>query len=200
MVRIAVAEDEREFRDTCAGFIRRYCEENGVQAEVTVFEDGMDLLDCQEEKGEIWDILFRQNKSTGWTKEDRARLSYAATSAGIAIDYTGTGFPHPLGYCLTLTRGIPHGEACAVFEGAFLTYNRLTDAGTVRTDRLAEALGTTVEEMIERIPEKSGIHLSIDPEEREALIDRVSGAGNYANSPYVISRGEMSDIFKRLFG
>ena len=23
MVRIAVAEDEREFRDTCAGFIRR---------------------------------------------------------------------------------------------------------------------------------------------------------------------------------
>ena len=39
MVRIAVAEDEREFRDTCAGFIRRYCEENGVQAEVTVFED-----------------------------------------------------------------------------------------------------------------------------------------------------------------
>ena len=58
MVRIAVEEDEREFRDACAGFIRRYCEENGVQAEVTVFEDGMDLLDCQEEKGETWDILF----------------------------------------------------------------------------------------------------------------------------------------------
>ena len=149
---------------------------------------------------EIWDILFRQDKTAGWTKEDRARLSYAATSAGIAIDYTGTGFPHPLGYCLTLTRGTPHGEACAIFEGAFLTYNRLTDAGTVRTDRLAEALGTTVEEMIERIPEKSGIHYSIGPEEREALIDRVAGAGNYANSPYVISRGEMSDIFKRLFG
>ncbi len=149
---------------------------------------------------EIWDILFRQNKSTGWTKEDRARLSYAACAAGIAIDYTGTGFPHPLGYSLTLTRGIPHGEACAIFEGAFLTYNRLTDAGTVRTDKLAEALGTTVEEMIERIPEKSGIHLSIGPEEREALIDRVSGAGNYTNSPYVISRGEMSDIYKRLFG
>ena len=54
--------------------------------------------------------------------------------------------------------------------------------------------------MIERIPEKSGIHYSIGPEEREALIDRVAGAGNYANSPYVISRGEMSDIFARLFG
>ena len=40
----------------------------------------------------------------------------------------------------------------------------------------------------------------LSPEEREALIDRVAGAGNFANSPYVISRGEMSDIFKRLFG
>lgn len=58
MVRIAIAEDDREFREKCASFIRRYCEENGVQAEVTVFEDGMDLLDRQEEKGETWDILF----------------------------------------------------------------------------------------------------------------------------------------------
>ncbi len=149
---------------------------------------------------EIWDILFRQNKSAGWTKEDRSRLSLAACAAGIAIDYTGTGFPHPLGYSLTLTRGIPHGEACAVFEGAFLCYNRLTDTGSIRIDTLADTLGTTPEEMIERIPEKSGVTLRIDPEEREALIDRVAGAGNYANSPYEISRGEMSDIYKRLFG
>lgn len=149
---------------------------------------------------EIWDVLFRQNKSTGWTAEDRRRLSYAATSAGIAIDYTGTGFPHPLGYCLTLSRGFPHGEACAVFEGAYLGYNRLSDIGSIRIETLAEAMGTTPEEMIERIPEKSGIRLTIDPEEREMLIDRVAGAGNFANSPYVISRGEMSDIFKRLFG
>ena len=148
---------------------------------------------------EIWDILFRQDKTTDWTAEDRERLSYAATAAGVAIDYTSTGFPHPLGYALTLSRGIPHGEACAIFEGAYLTYNRLTDAGTLRTDRLAETVGATPEEMIGRIPEKSGIRLSIGPEEREALIDRVAGAGNYANSPYVISRGEMSDIFKRLF-
>ena len=149
---------------------------------------------------EIWDILFRQDKTTGWTKEDRERLSYAACAAGVAIDYTGTGFPHPLGYALTLTRGTPHGEACAIFEGAYLSYNRLTETGTQRIDALSAALGTTPEEMIERIPEKSGIRLTIGPEEREALIDRVAGAGNYANSPYVISRGEMSDIFARLFG
>ena len=150
--------------------------------------------------GEIWDILFRQDKSTGWTKEDRERLSHAACAAGIAIDYTGTGFPHPLGYALTLTRGTPHGFACALFEGAYLSYNRISEAGRAREDKLAEAIGADVNDMIERIPAKPGFTYSIGPEEREKLIDRVAGAGNYANSPYVISRGEMSDIFARLFG
>ena len=148
---------------------------------------------------EIWDVLFRQNK-TEFTSEDRERLMYAATAAGVAIDYTGTGFPHPLGYSITLTRGIPHGCACAIFEGAFLRYNMITSEGRRRAAALAQAMGTTADEMIERIPEKNGIDLKIDEDEREELIDRVAGAGNYANSPYVISRGEMSDIYKRLFG
>ena len=41
--------------------------------------------------------------------------------------------------------------------------------------------------------------LMTDLEKAEELIDLVAGAGNYANSPYVISRGEMSDIYRRLF-
>ena len=152
---------------------------------------------------EIWDVLFRGADAVEgeeYSAKQRERLSYAACAAGIAIDHTGTGFPHPLGYSLTLTRGIPHGYACAIFEGAFLSYNRITAVGRRRAAALANALGTTVEEMTEKIPEKSGIHLHIEPEEREELIDRVAGAGNYANSPYVISRGEMSDIYTRLFG
>jgi len=148
---------------------------------------------------EIWDVLFREAPSE-YTPEHRARLAYAATAAGIAIDYTGTGFPHPLGYSITLTRGIPHGSACAVFEGEFLRYNMRTDTGSKRAYALADALGTTVDEMIDRIPRLSRIDLKIDTAEREELIDRVAGAGNYANSPYVISRSEMSDIYRKLFG
>lgn len=152
---------------------------------------------------EVWDVIFRgadSNGSDGYTPRQRERLAYAATAGGIAIDYTGTGFPHPLGYSLTLTRGIPHGKACAIFEGAYIKYNMITDEGRRLAKELASAVGTTADEMIEEIPKKSGIALVIeDKEEREELIDRVAGAGNYANSPYVISRGEMSDIYKRLF-
>ncbi len=156
---------------------------------------------------EIWDVLFNKRygegdlDAGGYTKSQRERLQNAACAAGIAIDYTGTGFPHPLGYSLTLTRGIPHGRACAVFEGAYIQYNMLTAVGDKKIRALADRLGTTPEDMIRRIPEMSGLlDLEINAEEREEFIDRVAGAGNYANSPYVITRGEMSDIYSRIFG
>lgn len=154
---------------------------------------------------EIWGVIFRGEDMCGdeYTMAARERLAYAACAAGIAIDCTGTGFPHPLGYSITLTRGIPHGNACAVFEGAYLTYNMLTEEGSEKIKKLADYLETTPEEMAELIPQKSGVREKIGkiPEsEREELIDRVAGAGNYQNSPYVISRGEMSDIYARIFG
>lgn len=150
---------------------------------------------------EIWDVIFEGNGAGrfGFTETARERLMYAATAAGIAIDYTGTGFPHPLGYSITLTRGIPHGRACAIFEGAYLSYNMKTERGREKIERLAVHLGTTPDEMIARIPEMSGVELKISAEEREELIDRVASAGNYQNSPYVISRAEMSDIYTSLF-
>lgn len=156
---------------------------------------------------DIWDILANgkyadgEKDAGGFTKVQREKLQNAACAAGIAIDYTGTGFPHPLGYSLTLTRGIPHGRACAIFEGAYLRYNMLTAAGEAKIGKLAAHLDTTPDEMIRRIPEMSGLtDLSLEAAEREELIDRVADAGNYANSPYVITRGEMSDIYTRLFG
>ncbi len=150
---------------------------------------------------EIWHVIFEgeDSEGMGFSDKQRERLMYAACAAGIAIDYTGTGFPHPLGYSITLTRGIPHGRACAVFEGAFLSYNMLTPLGRAKIEALASHIGTTPEEMIKQIPEKSGVNLKISADEREELIERVSAAANYSNSPYIISRGEMSDIYKRLF-
>lgn len=155
---------------------------------------------------EVWDVLFLDKDGAGerdgggFTPKQRQRLAYAATAAGVAISYTGTGFPHPLGYSLTLTYGIPHGKACAIFEGAYIRYNRLNRVGRNAIDELAVAMDTTVEEMSLRIPEMSGLtDLTMTAEVAEELIDLVADAGNYANSPYVISRGEMSDIYRRLF-
>jgi len=154
---------------------------------------------------EVWDVIFcdadnqGEKDAGGFTKIQRERLLYAACAAGVAISYTGTGFPHPLGYSITLMHGVPHGKACALFTGAFIAYNSLHPVGSARLERLAAHLGTTTDAMKKQIPTMADVHITMTAQEAEDLIDLVADARNYANSPYEISRGEMSDIYRRLF-
>ncbi len=52
--------------------------------------------------------------------EQRDALYEASILGGLAINTTGTCFPHNVGYYLTETYGIPHGFASAVFMPAML--------------------------------------------------------------------------------
>jgi alcohol dehydrogenase class IV len=54
----------------------------------------------------------------------REKLYCASIYGGLAINVTGTCFPHAMGYLLTETFGIPHGTACAVFQKDFYEYNK----------------------------------------------------------------------------
>lgn len=47
--------------------------------------------------------------------EMREAIYYASIFAGLAINITGTCFPHSLGYVLTEDFNIPHGKACTAF-------------------------------------------------------------------------------------
>ena len=71
--------------------------------------------------------VFRQMAANGCrdlSYETREILYNASIYGGLAINVTGTCFPHTMGYLLTETFGIPHGTACAVFQRAFLEYNK----------------------------------------------------------------------------
>lgn len=95
MIRIAVAEDDRAFRDTCTGYIKRYCAEKKVDAQVFEFEDGMDLLEDQEAKGKSFDILFldvQMKHLDGFytagkirEKDDQAVIVFITTLAQYAV-------------------------------------------------------------------------------------------------------------------
>ncbi|MCL2096416.1 MAG: iron-containing alcohol dehydrogenase [Oscillospiraceae bacterium] len=54
----------------------------------------------------------------------REELMLGSFYGGVAINTTGTGFPHPMGYNLTLINGLPHGFACALFIGEFLELHK----------------------------------------------------------------------------
>lgn len=55
MVRIAVVEDEKESQEQLVSYVSRYEKEAEQKFEVTVFSDGMDIV---ENYHPVWDIIF----------------------------------------------------------------------------------------------------------------------------------------------
>ena len=71
--------------------------------------------------------IFKAVAEKGWEDLDyptREALYCASIYGGLAINVTGTCFPHTMGYLLTENFGIPHGLACAVFQKDFYAYNK----------------------------------------------------------------------------
>ena len=145
----------------------------------------------------IWEVLTQMPDE--FTEEHRDMLCYASCAAGAAISITGTGFPHPLGYSLTMLAGIPHGRACAVFHGDYIEYNMKTERGAEKLNALAAALGTKPKLMAEFLPGLADVDITLTEEEIKTYVDLIKGAKNYTNSPYVLNEDEMLDIYKKHF-
>ncbi len=82
---VAVVDDERPFSDRLQSFIARYAAENGIEAEVTCFEDGIDIADDFRSK---WDIIFLDIQMAHMNGLDTARHIRACDSDVIIIFVT----------------------------------------------------------------------------------------------------------------
>jgi len=145
----------------------------------------------------IWEII--KDDPEEYTASMHESLLIASCAAGIAISITGTGFPHPLGYSLTMLDGIPHGRACAVFDGDYIRFNLLTPIGAERLERFAEHLETTISAIAETLPRLANVKLSFSEDDIIKRVGLISSAKNYSNSPYVITEEEMTDIYRSHF-
>lgn len=145
----------------------------------------------------IWSII--KNDPDEFTEEMHEILLCASCAAGIAISITGTGFPHPLGYSLTMLHGIPHGRACAIFDGDFIKYNMRSEEGKNRLIKFANAIGDDIGIIAEKLPELAKINLHLSSDAILDHVDLVAEARNYFNSPYVISKREMIEIYRSHF-
>ncbi len=154
----------------------------------------------------LWELLtthdFRptDRDAAGLTEEERLASMEAAACGGLAIKVTGTGFPHPLGYGITLRYGIPHGRACGAFIGVYVICNLLTDEGEKRLNRFAEALGVTPDMIGAVIPAIADVNLALSKEEIASMAEKVAGAKNYRNAPYALTDEEAVVVLNELFG
>ena len=145
----------------------------------------------------IWDII--KNDPEEYTHSMHERLLCASCAAGIAISVTGTGFPHPLGYSLTMLDGIAHGAACAVFDGDYIEYNMRNPIGKARLEEFAEYINADLDELISRLPKLSGVSFSFSKQEIERRVSLIIDAKNYVNSPYILSKEEINEIYEKHF-
>ena len=144
----------------------------------------------------------------------REELMLGSLCGGVAINTTGTCFPHPLSYNITLIHGVPHGKACALFLGELLDIheNVIKSGGVgldnpdllpqlkINMDEIYEALGVPVEKVIETITKLSDYHEKFDDETLKFYVSKTKTAKNFAASFKKISEEEMLEIYKKCVG
>lgn len=150
----------------------------------------------------ILGVLNDYVKTGSFGESAREKLMNASCAGGIAINTTGTGFPHPLGYNLTMFRGVPHGLACAYFTGKHIEYTRKSPLGVILTGEFADRVGYSLSDIADItlcLAKQFTEKITLTDDEIELYVNTTGGASNYKNNPYTINASEMKDIYRALF-
>ncbi len=115
-------------------------------------------------------------------EETREMLYEASLFAGLALNITGTCFPHTVGYVLTDDFGVAHGRACASFLPEFIEVadTHMREKASV----MFGLLGTDKAELCALITELADVNISITEEQLEKYKNRwTSPVKNFIRTP-----------------
>ena len=132
------------------------------------------------------------------TDDQYAQLYDASILAGLAINTTGTCFPHNVGYYLTETFDVPHGFACAIFLPEL--FERVSAYDPAYADDFFAACGTSevaLVRLIKRCLPKYGIHMSAD--EIDAALPRWENNGSVKNTRADVDAASIREMLLSMF-
>ena len=113
---------------------------------------------------------------------DFENLYIASIYAGLAINISGTDFPHTVGYHLTESYGISHGKACAVFMPELLLRAKKYCPEKLRT--ILETIDTDIETLSHAVSALADVSVRISREEASCISLRwKSGVKNFDRTP-----------------
>ena len=129
----------------------------------------------------------------------RTDLLTGAMMGGICIAHSGTGYPHPMGYNLSLYRGVPHGTACAVFEGEYL--RRQASASKEMFSDFMRLAGLP-HELPDKMTELAGQMPHLTTDEIAKYANLIAGAKNFANSIGAVAADadSIAYLYRETFG
>ena len=128
----------------------------------------------------------------------RRQLYEASILGGLAINTTGTCFPHNVGYYLTENYGVPHGFACATFLPAMLECVRGYDAAYAAA--FYEEVGTSEGALVGLIRScLPDFGICMSAEEVEAALPRWKDNGSVKNTRANVTVEDVKDLLELLF-
>ena len=129
----------------------------------------------------------------------RRQLYEASILGGLAINTTGTCFPHNVGYYLTEAHGVPHGFASAMFLPEMLALAREWDEAYLCS--FCAEVGTGEQELadlVERCVPSYRIHM--DEDGLEAILPRWENNGSVQNTRADVTTETIRRILLNKFG
>jgi alcohol dehydrogenase class IV len=148
----------------------------------------------------LWpNLLFlRDHKGVTPTEPQREQLYFGSLWAGLTLNLSGTGFPHPAGYPLSTNKGIPHGKASAVFLPDFIKHN--APAASSLTKLLLSVLGCDLETFCASIFALASLDkLRLTANEIEEYSASLEGRHNLENAVVPSTCEEIKTVYEKLF-
>lgn len=146
--------------------------------------------------------VFRAFAENGFENIDydtREKLYCASIYGGLAINVTGTCFPHTMGYLLTERYSIPHGTACAVFQEEFYKYNK--EVVPELAAEYLERIGCTEEEYFALIKQLTPpCDITITEDVIAESHGRWINNGSIQKCQGTVTADMVDDILRRCFG
>lgn len=142
--------------------------------------------------------MFGKLKDFNLTKEDRDKLLYASTIAGIVIAHTGTIAVHLMGYSLTYYHEIDHGRANGLLLPRFLKFINKSRPDLIT--ELLEAMGLdSLDELQEIFDELFGEKEKITEEEIKHYAAKAVKVPKIVNCISVPSEEDLIEIMNDVF-
>ena len=138
-------------------------------------------------------ILAMPDPPADLSEPQREALYSASVFAGLAINITGTAFPHTVGYYLTERYGVPHGYACAAFLHAL--FIRAKKYCPERVGAIAACIGCETDDLCKKLTAAVDLGFRISPEEAASASGRWQGTvRNFARTPGGFSASDAAQV------
>lgn len=125
-------------------------------------------------------------------------LSIGATLGGVAIHFTGTALPHPMGYNLTMLKGIHHGAATAAFLPYYL--DRCMTAIPKKMAEITDELKVFPNEIGGFVKSVNCLDIDITEDEAASFALNIAGSSQFTNIPFAFSESDIKGLYLSLFG